>query len=65
MSSPCRARSVWYLADAFRAGLTLEEIFDASRVDPWFLAEIEDLVQEEAALKGVPSPPSTKASCAG
>ena len=45
---------MWYLADAFRAGLTLEEIFDASRVDPWFLAEIEDLVQEEAALKGVP-----------
>jgi carbamoyl-phosphate synthase large subunit len=45
---------MWYLADAFRAGLTLEEIFDASRVDPWFLAEIEDLVQEEAALQGVP-----------
>ncbi|MFZ8913112.1 MAG: carbamoyl-phosphate synthase large subunit, partial [Pseudomonadales bacterium] len=45
---------MWYLADAFRAGLTLEEIYDASRVDPWFLAEIEDLVQEEASLKGVP-----------
>ena len=45
---------MWYLADAFRAGLTLEEIFDASRIDPWFLAEIEDLVREEASLKGVP-----------
>ena len=45
---------MWYLADAFRAGLTLEEIYDASRVDPWFLAEIEDLVQEEASLNGVP-----------
>jgi len=45
---------MWYLADAFRAGLTLEEIFEASRIDPWFLAEIEDLVREEASLKGVP-----------
>jgi carbamoyl-phosphate synthase large subunit len=45
---------MWYLGDAFRAGFSVEEVFDASRVDPWYLAEIEDLVREEAALKGVP-----------
>lgn len=38
---------LWYLADAFRMGLTLEQIFDLSKVDPWYLAEIEALVQAE------------------
>ena len=42
---------LWYLADAFRAGLPLEEVHDLSRIDPWFLAQIEDLVREEQALR--------------
>jgi len=46
------AERIWYLADAFRFGMTLEEIYELSRVDPWFLAEIEDLVQTEQALAG-------------
>jgi carbamoyl-phosphate synthase large subunit len=39
-----------YVADAFRAGHTLEEIQRASRIDPWFLVQVADLVREEAAL---------------
>jgi carbamoyl-phosphate synthase large subunit len=43
---------IWYLADAFRCGLTLDEIHAATRVDPWFLAQIEDLVRRERSLAG-------------
>ncbi len=51
LASP-RADRLWYLGDAFRAGFSLEEVHDHSHVDPWFLAEIEDLIKEEAALAG-------------
>ncbi len=39
---------LWYLGDAFRAGLTLDEVFEATSIDPWFLAQIEDLIRHEA-----------------
>ena len=49
--SACRApHRLRYVADAFRAGMTLDEVHRASRIDPWFLAQIEDLVREEAAV---------------
>ncbi len=44
---------IWYLADAFRAGFPLEEIYQFSGVDPWFLVQIEDLVNTENSLKSV------------
>lgn len=37
---------ILYVADAFRHGMSLEEVFQVSAIDPWFLAQIEDLVQE-------------------
>src|SRR5687767_2365464 len=40
-----------YVADAFRAGWTLERIQELSYIDPWFLAQIEDLLTEEARLR--------------
>src|SRR6186713_790124 len=40
-----------YLADAFRAGWTSERIHELSYVDPWFLAQIEDLLKEEARVR--------------
>jgi carbamoyl-phosphate synthase large subunit len=43
---------ILYLADAFRLGLTLEEIFEETAVDPWFLAQIEELVAIEQSLLG-------------
>ncbi len=41
---------ILYVADAFRAGWSLEEVFNYSSIDPWFLAQIEDLVQQEQAI---------------
>jgi carbamoyl-phosphate synthase large subunit len=34
---------IWYVADAFRIGMTLEDIQRLTFIDPWFLAQIEDL----------------------
>ncbi|MBK1693305.1 carbamoyl phosphate synthase large subunit [Chromatium weissei] len=44
------AERIFYVADAFRAGLTLEEIHELSWIDPWFLAQIEDLIRAEGEL---------------
>jgi carbamoyl-phosphate synthase large subunit len=43
---------VLYVADAFRIGMTLEEIFEETAIDPWFLAQIEEIVATEAKLAG-------------
>jgi carbamoyl-phosphate synthase large subunit len=47
-----RSERLLYVADAFRHGLSIDEVYELSRIDPWFLAEIRDLVKEEAALSG-------------
>jgi carbamoyl-phosphate synthase large subunit len=44
---------IWYVADAIRAGMTIDEIFGCSGIDPWFLVQIEDLVKSEDKLKSV------------
>ena len=46
------AERLWCVADAFRAGWSLQEVADLTKIDPWFLAEIEDLVAEESRLAG-------------
>ncbi|WP_025869277.1 carbamoyl-phosphate synthase large subunit [Methylobacillus glycogenes] len=43
---------IWYVGDAFRAGLSIDQIFDLSKIDPWFLVQIEDIIKREQALKG-------------
>ena len=47
------ADRIWYLADAFRAGFELEEIYGYSGVDPWFLIQIDDIVRWESQLSGL------------
>ncbi len=42
---------IWYVADAFRSGMTMEQIFDVTKIDPWFLVQIEELVSLEAEVK--------------
>jgi len=42
---------IWYVADAFRAGMPFEEVYALSRIDRWFLAQIQDLVREEQKLQ--------------
>ncbi len=51
LSRPCDQR-IWYVADAFRKGYSAERIFELSSIDPWFLAQLEDLVREEQTLLG-------------
>ncbi|HCD28652.1 MAG TPA: carbamoyl phosphate synthase large subunit [Gammaproteobacteria bacterium] len=41
---------LWYVADAFRAGLSFDDIHELTRIDHWFLAEIEDLLHTEKAI---------------
>ncbi|MCE2910441.1 MAG: carbamoyl-phosphate synthase large subunit [Burkholderiaceae bacterium] len=43
---------ILYVGDAFRIGMSLQEVFDETAIDPWFLAQIEELVQLEQALAG-------------
>ncbi|MCT8695842.1 carbamoyl-phosphate synthase large subunit [Glaesserella parasuis] len=42
---------ILYVADAFGAGFSLDEVHHYSKIDPWFLIQIQDLVQEELALE--------------
>ncbi|MBL8376246.1 MAG: carbamoyl-phosphate synthase large subunit [Burkholderiales bacterium] len=41
---------IWYVGDAFENGFTLEEVHRLTSIDPWFLAQIQDIVQEEMHL---------------
>ncbi|PPD56476.1 MAG: carbamoyl phosphate synthase large subunit, partial [Methylotenera sp.] len=43
---------IWYVADAMRLGVSNEDIFNISKIDPWFLAQIKDIINREAALSG-------------
>ena len=45
------ADRIWYLADAFRAGKTVAEVFELTRIDEWFLVQIEDLIKDEERIK--------------
>jgi len=42
---------LWYLADGFRAGMTREEAQEATGIDPWFLEQIQALVQLEESVR--------------
>ena len=43
---------IWYVGDAFRAGMTVAQVHELSKIDPWFLVQIEDIIKRELALKG-------------
>jgi len=45
---------ILYVADAFREGLSFDEIHELSRIDPWYLAQIEDLVISEQSIRDCP-----------
>ena len=46
------AERVWYLADAIRQGYSMDELQTLTGIDPWFLAQVEDLVLVEQGLEG-------------
>ncbi len=43
---------IWAVGDAFRLGMSVEEVFGISKIDPWFLVQIEDLIRQEKSLAG-------------
>jgi carbamoyl-phosphate synthase large subunit len=46
-----RGERLWYVADAFGIGMSLEELHSLTKIDPWFLAQIEDLVKIELKVE--------------
>ncbi|QOJ24326.1 MAG: carbamoyl-phosphate synthase large subunit [Gammaproteobacteria bacterium] len=44
---------IWFIADAFRCNLSLDEVHQLTHIDLWFLAQIEDLAKQEQALAGI------------
>jgi len=46
------ADRIYYIADAFRLGMSQSEIYDFTKIDRWFLSQIEDLVLSEKTIQG-------------
>ncbi|MFA5678797.1 MAG: carbamoyl-phosphate synthase large subunit [Pseudomonas sp.] len=44
------AERIWFIGDAFRAGMSVERIFELTKIDPWFLVQIEDLIKDEQRI---------------
>ena len=50
LASPGPQR-IWYVAQAFREGYSLQQVFDLTKIDPWFLVQIEDIIATEGWLR--------------
>ncbi len=46
------ADRLWHVGEAFRRGLTVDDVFELTRIDPWFLRHVEEIVADERALAG-------------
>ncbi len=66
------AERVWHLRYALKAGMSIEHIFDLTKIDPWFLDQLKQIVETEEELRaaatgepstlvgdGAPQPPTT------
>ncbi|HEY6895681.1 MAG TPA: carbamoyl-phosphate synthase large subunit, partial [Rhodocyclaceae bacterium] len=42
---------IWYVGQAFREGYTMEQVFNLTKIDPWFLVQIEDIVNTEGWIR--------------
>jgi len=49
-----KADRLWYIGDAFREGLSIKDVHEATGIEPWFLAEIEDLIATESQVVDQP-----------
>ncbi len=45
-----KADRLWYIGQAFREGLSVKDVHEATGIEPWFLAEIEDLIAVESMV---------------
>lgn len=48
-----RERRLWFVAEAFRDGQSIEDVFNATAIDRWFLSQLKEIVDDELALSGV------------
>ena len=48
-----KAERLWYIGDAFREGMSVRQVHEYTGIEPWFLAEIEDLIRTEGEISGV------------
>jgi carbamoyl-phosphate synthase large subunit len=44
------AERLWYIADAFRIGMSVEEVYQLTKIDPWFLENLVQIIQFEQKL---------------
>jgi carbamoyl-phosphate synthase large subunit len=47
------AERIWYIGDAFRLGMSVDEIFNLTNIDRWYLVQIEELIELETELKRI------------
>ncbi len=41
---------IWYVGDAFRHGMSQQDVFDITKIDPWFLVQLKEIIDIELAL---------------
>ena len=46
------AQRIWYVGEAFRVGYSLADVHEMTRIDPWFLNAIADIIAEEISVQG-------------
>jgi carbamoyl-phosphate synthase large subunit len=64
------ADRLWYLVDALRVGATVEQVHEATAIDPWFVTQLLQIVDEERSLqqlvgKSLPTPALRHAKAMG
>ncbi|MGY8790026.1 MAG: carbamoyl-phosphate synthase large subunit, partial [Pseudomonadales bacterium] len=47
------ADRIRYIGDAFRTGMTVEDLFEHTHIDPWYLIQIQDIIQEEQKMESL------------
>ncbi len=47
---------IWYVGDAFAQGMSVDEVFALTKIDPWFLVQIEQIVKIELEIEQLPQP---------
>ena len=52
---------IWYVGDAFAQGMSVDEVFALTKIDPWFLVQIEQIVKIELEIEHLPTPPNSSA----
>ena len=49
---------IWYVGDAFAQGMSVDEVFELTKIDRWFLVQIEQIVKIELEIERLPQPAS-------